>query len=168
MRYRPLFLASFAVAVALVVWVWWALPGGRIPTHFGPGGEPDGWGTRHVPMAVMLGTVLGTGGLLGWLAARSGTLSWGMVNVPRKDFWSRPENEPVARARLQEDMYLVGSWTLWLLAGVTLLVLVEVRRAVETGSAGTGGLLVPLVACVVLVVGVLWRQRWYRRAPDEA
>ena len=168
MRYRALYLTSFAVTVALVAWVWWTLPSGRIPLHFGADGEPDGWGTRHVPMAVLLGTVLGTGGLLGWLASRSETLGWGMVNIPRKDWWSRPENEPLARARVKEDMYLVGSWTLWLLACVTVLVLVEVRRAVETGSAGTSGLLVPLLACVLLAGGVAWRQRWYRRVPDEA
>lgn len=167
MRYRPLFLASSAVALTLVAVVWWLLPSGRIPVHFTVSGEPDGWGTRTGLMAFLTGTVVVLAVLLGWLAARAPTLSWELVNMPRKDFWRRPENEARARARLQEDLYLVGSWTLLLVGGIAPVVLRAVRNAEGSGSAGALDLVVVLGACVLLVVAVVWRQRWYRRVPDE-
>lgn len=167
MKYRPLFLASIAVAALSLLLVWWTLPQGRIPMHFGSDGEPDGWGNRSHLLGALGGVVLVLALFLGWLGARIPRMGWEFINVPRKEFWSRPENAARAKVRVQEDAYLTGAWTMWLMALVPVMVKRSVDEAVETGRSSAVDLVVVLGAAALLVVGVVWRQRWYRRHAEE-
>lgn len=161
MRYRPLFRASVAVALLAVVVAWWSLPTGRIPIHFTAGGTPDGWGTRTELLGLLLPLTAALAWLMGWLASRTLTMSWVYLNVPHKQYWSRPENEARARARLQEDGYLIAAGTMWLMTLLPVAVASSVRRAAETGTSGWWDMALVLTAAVLLVVGVFLRQRWY-------
>lgn len=165
-RYRTLFLGSSVLALAVTVASWWMLPAGRIPVHFGAGGEPDAWGERSDLVPALSGVTLLLALFLGWIASRMPTMSLQFVNMPRKEFWTRPENEARARARAQQDLHLVGAWTMWLMTLVPLLVVRSVRAAEETGSSGVLDIVVVVVACLLLTAGAVWRQRWFRRNAD--
>lgn len=164
--YALLFWGSAVFALGCVAYAWWQLPSGRIPIHFGANGEPDGWGTR----TELVGVLAGVTGLLalfmGWLAARIDRLSWEMVNIPHKEYWGREENRPRALARGREDLHLVGAWTMWLMALVALMVHRSVTQALETGASGNVEIGLVIASSALLVVGVLWRQRWYRQHPE--
>lgn len=163
MKYRPWFLASVVVALAATFLAWWWLPEGRIPTHFGAGGGPDDWGTRTSLIGVLVPVTVGLALLMGWLTARTPTMDWVYLNVPHKPYWSRPENEARARERLQEDGYLIGAWTMGLMAVVPIAAARSVHSVAETGRTGWEDLAVVVVALLGLLTLVVVRQRWYRK-----
>lgn len=157
---------SLVVALVALVLAWQAMPEGRIPTHFGFGGEADNWGTRDEFLGVLGAIMLATWTLLAWLTTHADRLHWSMVNIPRKDHWTLPENEPVARARLAEDMALTGVWTMLLLTALMPLMVLSVREGHMDGWLGVSTWLVAGVLTVGFL-GVIWRrQRFYRDVPE--
>lgn len=163
MRWNVLALAVVLVVLGLG---WLAMPTGRIPVHFGTGGEPDDWGTRNELVGVVAGISLATWLFIAWLSHAADRLHWSMVNIPRKDHWSRPENEAVARQRLAVDMAIVNLWTMALIAAVTPFMVVATRRGEMGSFLGWSVALVIAALCVVLGVVVWRRNRFYRDVPE--
>jgi len=156
---RSGFLASVALAVLTVLVAGATMPSGRVPVHFGPGGEPDRWGHRAELVVVLLVVVLALALLMGWLARKAPSLPWELVNIPHREFWRRPENEAVARARLRDDMYVTGSLCMLLFVVLAPLVAASTRSA---AWAGWPTLAAIVAACGLLLGGVAWRARFYR------
>ena len=95
MLLRALLGLAIAGQVSLAIWLWPELPE-RIPTHFGAGGEPDGWGQRDYEWFVISGllAILGivTGYALPWLARRLARSNSTWLNVSdQKRFRELPE-----------------------------------------------------------------------------
>ena len=159
MTARRVFFASVVVAVLSVLASGASMPSGRIPVHFGAGGEPDRWGQRGELVVVLLAVVIGLALFMWFLARKAPTMPWELVNIPDKQHWQQPENEPVARARLAADMYATGAWCMGLFIVLAPLVALSTR---VPGAAGWPTLLVIGVACASLLVGVVVRTRFYR------
>ena len=89
---------------------YWAWSGSQLPervaTHFGVGGEPDGWMTRSASQksALVFGFTFPLFVVVLCFAARF--FPSGLINLPRKDYWLAPER------RSETFNYLVGH-SLW-------------------------------------------------------
>lgn len=118
MSARSLFGLSVVVLVAVLVWAGYALPD-RVPVHFGLTGEADRFTSRPRALAELgLVVALLAAAFAGSAAlARRGPLA--LVNVPHKDYWTRPEHEAELRRRLGTDVWVLGALTMLLVAGVT-------------------------------------------------
>lgn len=80
-----------------------------VASHFGPGGQPDGWMSRGVfagfgllPVIVSLIVVVGAPHL-------TSRLPTSMINLPNKEFWLAPERRGLALSKLAEQMEWFGA-----------------------------------------------------------
>jgi hypothetical protein len=78
------------------------------------------------------------------------------VNVPHKEYWSRPENEPRLRSLIAQDGWVCADLTLGLLIAVAGITIVQ-AHAPEPDLGLSGIALVVLF--VVLILGYLLRAR---------
>jgi uncharacterized membrane protein len=150
----------FALAAALVVIVLGTL--GRLPplvaSHFTARGAPDGWSTRPVYALFILATgVLVPLSIVGLVTVltRSGVAA---LNIPARDYWSRPEHTSEAVRRVRGYIWWLASVLVLTALLIHWAVLVaNARQPPALGSAGFIGAL----AGVVLVLGI-WTAGWYR------
>lgn len=164
MRWNVLSLAFLLVVLGLS---WAAMPSGEVAIHFGGDGQPDSFGSRNGLVGGLTAAFVATWLFMAWLSSASDRLPWSMVNIPRKDHWSRPEHEPVARERLSEDLSLVNVGVTGLFAALCPVIVVSVRRGEMTGALEVAALGLPVAFCVALGV-VLWRRnRFYRDVPVD-
>lgn len=163
------FITGVTVALLVTVAGWFLMPAGEIPVHFGGGGQADGWGTRTELTLVMGVTVLGLAALMAALVWWARSMPWGFVNIPHNDreFWQRPENDAQGRARIREDMALVGAWTMWLMVAVQVCVVWSVRIGEITPWLGAALIGVPVLLTGWLLVVMLKRSGFYHQHPDE-
>lgn len=94
----------------LVTWQAFMLPD-TVPGHIGPAGTITHWVSReqHIVFSILLG--------LGMLAAfllptlLTDKLPKDFVNLPHKEYWTRPEHWPRAQAMLANDLGWLGAAT---------------------------------------------------------
>ena len=169
-------LAAVALNAAMLVWVATALPGlpDTVPTHWGPGGQPDAWEpTTFGSVAFSPLMNLGTAVFLGLVAAAMPLLS----PAPREQTpWRRVRQAGVARG-VREGI----GWIPLLMSLLTLPTTVSLLRG---GDGTTPWWTMPLVITLILpgIFGLLgWSvrrgARWanraaerlgYRPSPEEA
>lgn len=113
-----LFVLTCVIYAMATVWASIALPQGQIPSHWSSlGSSPaDGWSSRSGAIGFMAGMGVLVGGMFAAilvLFTRFDTLPG--LNVPNKEFWTRPENLPEARRRAIGDMAGFGAATMVLM-----------------------------------------------------
>lgn len=143
-------LITGLVAVWLGVLAWQAtvLPE-RVPTHFGSGGEPDGWSSKSGALAFsVLGPLLFA---LPLPLMSLMVLRWpSSINVPNKQWWT------ASGARLRRFERLLRE-DLWLITALTLALLVAgqvgIVMAARSGTDQMPGWALP-GALVVFIVGL--------------
>lgn len=123
-------LAAVAVVVWLGVLVWqvMVLPE-QVPTHFGAGGEPDGWSSKPgalafsalLPLLVVLPIPLTS-----MLVVRAPDL----INAPNKEWWTAtaPRLRRFERL-LREDLWLITVMTLALLVAAQVGIVIAAESA---------------------------------------
>lgn len=158
------FAAAAAACAAAWLWSWYRLPE-RVPVHFDGGGSPDAWSSRAGALwtaaLLGLGTALVFAGTV-WLTRR---ISVGLINTPHPRYWKRPENVPRLRELMVEDLWLIGAWTMLLLAAVQLLI---VREAGQAEPRLDGWAVAVVVGYVVVVLGqIVWMYTRRYAVPDE-
>lgn len=157
---------SLVVALTTLALAWQSMPTGRIAVHFGVGGEADNWGTRNELCGVVGLITIALWAFLAWMTTHADRLHWSMVNIPRKDHWARPENEPVARARLAQDMAVTGVWTMLLFAAIMPPMALAVRRGEMGALLGWATIGIVVVWTVAFLLLVRRRQQFYRDVPE--
>ena len=135
---------------------------GRLPpvvaSHFDGAGIPNGWSSRpaYALLLVAIGVLLplGMAGLIGGLT-RSGPAR---LNIPARDYWSRPEHSPEAVRRVRAYMWWLGC----VMAGAALLIhgLVLAAHAHQPPRLSSGAFLFVFGAVLLGIVG--WTVGWYR------
>ena len=85
--------ALLAVLITAAGFVWYT--SGELPpvlaSHFGPGGEPNGFSGRTTYTAIMLVMVVGVPLLVASTARIVRGLPIGLVNLPNREYWLAPE-----------------------------------------------------------------------------
>lgn len=111
---RAAYVAATLLYAGVVLWAWSTFPE-RVPVHWGGGGDVDRVVSKGRALAelVVIGGVMSL--LLGGAAVLVRRLPLAWINVPHKEFWTRPENRPVLHRRLATDLWLVATATLLLL-----------------------------------------------------
>jgi serine/threonine-protein kinase len=127
------------LAFALVIALWLAFAGyvwlsasqlpERVATHFGAGGEPNGWMTRaqHVQFTLLFGLLVPAFFLGIFAAIRPLGDRW--LNIPRKDYWLAPER----REETYDFIMRLGFW----LAGMFIAFLAGIHWSILTANART-------------------------------
>ncbi|WP_110240922.1 DUF1648 domain-containing protein [Nocardioides gilvus] len=157
---------SLVFAMTVLALSWQSMPSGRIPVHFGAGGEADNWGTRNELCGIFGGIVIALWAFMAWLTSGADRLHWSMINMPRKEYWMLPENESLARARLAEDIALTGVWSMALLTAMMPLMVLSVRRGDMGGGLSGAAIAVIVVLTAAGAVGIWQRQKFYRDVPE--
>lgn len=135
---------------------------GRLPpvvaSHFDGAGMPNGWSSRpaYAIVLVFIGVLLPLGimVLIRWLT-RDGP---DRLNMPARDYWTRPEHGREAVRRVQAYTWWLGC----VMAGTALLIHLLVLDAHEQQPPrlSTSGIVLVLIAAL-LGVGA-WAAGWYR------
>jgi uncharacterized membrane protein len=161
-------LLFFVAASALVVVVIATL--GQLPplvaSHFNARGAPDAWLPRpaYAAFILALGIVVPLG-ILGLITVvtRSGVSA---LNIPARDYWTRPEHTPEAVRRVRGYIW----WLACILVGTALAIhwSVLAANARQPPALNTAEFFIVL-GTVVLAIGI-WTVGWYRllRRPAEA
>ncbi len=121
---RILFFAATFTALALAVRQHGSLPA-RVATHFGAGGQPNGWMSRDNHTIGQVGISLFIGGLFFALTFYLARVPDRFVNLPHRDYWLAPK-------RRDETFAWIGSMLFWLgalLQGFLAYVFHEIWRA---------------------------------------
>ena len=163
MKARVAFLVSLLLYAGVVIWAWSTFPD-RVPVHWGGGGDADRVVSRDraVVELVVIGGVLAL--LLGGAAALVTRLPMSLINVPHKEYWSRPENRPELHRRLATDLYAIATATLLLLT----VIVVQVGLVADDPDPRLGPLFwVAFVLYLVLVVGIAANSALRRYRPRD-
>jgi hypothetical protein len=119
-----------------------------VAMHFGIHGEPNGWGPNYVNVLIMTGVEL----LLFLSVWFMGKVPSNLMNVPNKAYWMKPENLPLARARMEFFKLRIGSVFFMFLFIVGLMTL--------QANLARGGHLNMTIFWFVFVVVMLYTLSW--------
>ena len=162
---KPLFIALFAANVGLSLASCFLLPE-RIASHFGVGGQPNGWMSNSAFAATMVGTdtLLFVTFLFSSRLLRVCPTS--LVSLPNRDYWLSPENRPRMEGILDRLMMEYG--VVMFLFMLVLGVLVLQANLTEPALLNERPLLYALG--VLLVYTVYWTVKCFRsfRIPAAA
>jgi uncharacterized membrane protein len=122
-RFNPLFLylVGLVLTIGQVLYFYPRLPE-KIASHFGPGGEANGWMSKDSFMVTYGILLLGTAGMLGGIGLVLGKIPTDLINLPNKEYWLAPERRTATLATIQEQMSWFGAATMVLLIVVMQLV----------------------------------------------
>jgi uncharacterized membrane protein len=144
---RKVFVFTFMANLALGVVSLFILPD-TVAMHFGIHGEPNGWGPNYVNVLIMTGVEL----LLFLSVWFMGKVPSNLMNVPNKAYWMKPENLPLARARMEFFKLRIGSVFFMFLFIVGLMTL--------QANLARGGHLNMTIFWFVFVVVMLYTLSW--------
>ncbi len=114
--YRLLLLEAF---VLVLLWLhYYPLMPGRMATHFGAGGEANGWMTLDGFLLFFWGMCAFLVVLMLLMPKLIGLFPDSMVNIPHRDYWLAPERRPLVRAILGEHMAWLGVIILGLMGAI--------------------------------------------------
>lgn len=163
MRFALLVLAALLALAAFQVVYYAPLLPDTVASHFGPGGEPDGWSSK-TELLVVYGVVLliavAPFVLLPFLLPR---IPDSLFNLPHKDFWLAPE-------RRDETIRTIAVYLLWLANATLLLIIAVMGEAMEANLTAEPRLedhfwaILGLYLAFVAVWLVIFVRR-FRRAP---
>jgi len=116
------FIAALFAGVAEFAYRYSQLPD-QVASRFDAAGNANGWTSKReaaTTMAVIAGSLTLTLGMACVVVSASPARAF---NVPRRDYWSAPEREPVVRRMVLERLLRFMAATILLLAYVSHLVL---------------------------------------------
>lgn len=135
---------------------------GRLPpvvaSHFDGAGVPNGWSSRPLYALTLVGIgvllPLGIAGLVTRVTRRGPA----RLNIPARDYWTRPEHSEEAVRRVRGYMWLLGC----IMAGTALSIhaLVLAAHTRQPPRLSNSAFFVVLGAVVLGIAG--WAAGWYR------
>jgi uncharacterized membrane protein len=107
-------LGSYLACLAIAIASWVLLPG-RVATHFGPSGEPDGWAspTENAVIFMAISTLLFV--LFFFMHRIIAKVPVSLINLPNKEYWLAPERAASTCAVLAVQFRVFGAAILLLL-----------------------------------------------------
>jgi uncharacterized membrane protein len=129
-----------------------------VASHFDASGTPNGWSSRlgYTVLLLVIGVLLplSVAALVRGLTRQGPAL----LNIPARDYWTRPENGKEAVRRVRAYVWWLGG----IMAGSALVIHLLVLDAHEhqPPRLSTSGILLVLGAALSAIVA--WAAGWYR------
>jgi uncharacterized membrane protein len=152
--------------------IFWVLAGGcvlfvlgtlrwlpeTVASHFDASGAPNGWSSRagYAALLLIIGVFLPLGivAMVNRLTRRGP----GQLNIPAKDYWTRPEHAEEAIRRVRAYMWWLGCIMTGMAAMTHGLVLAaHTRHPPQLSSPG----IILVIGAAILALGA-WIVGWYR------
>jgi uncharacterized membrane protein len=80
----------------------------RVPSHFGPSGQADGWMSKSAFAAFYLILLTFFTLLMGGISAMIRLMPTDTINIPNREYWLAPERREATLARISGDMSNFG------------------------------------------------------------
>jgi serine/threonine-protein kinase len=161
---RPLFLllALLVGFAALVVFTWPQLPE-RMATHFGAGGQADGWMSRAVGAWGLYFTAVGVAGFVVGMMYAMRFFPPNTMNVPNRDYWFAPEHREGSFAFLLRWGLWFACWKVALAAALYCLIVqanLTTPPRLDNGTVGglSGAFLAGTAAWIVALLVHFYRK----------
>lgn len=153
------FVVLCGVAVYQVAHYYPLLPE-RVASHFGAGGEADGWSTKRdfaifyaLILVILAGSFLGSVLLVRYLPPS-------LINLPNKDYWLAPERKEETLRVVADTLFRMGNVTLvFLLYVMQITIRANLNPPAALGSGIWGALGVYLVVLTAMTIGLVRRFR---------
>jgi uncharacterized membrane protein len=155
---KQLFWAIAAVAIAQAVYAFPLMPG-RMASHFGPSGMPNGWMTKSQFFAVYAFSLLPAFVLEFWLPRKLRRTDGDKLNLPNKEYWLAPERRDSTFAYLEAFFAWYGCAFLLLIVfvmGLAMRANLNPSPRLPTGPTVTA-LIVFVAFTVAAIVAMLRR-----------
>ena len=105
---RNAFILFYIANVILTLISLEGLPS-HVAVHFGPGGEPNGWGSKYTGALFLLAIQTGLFFMMYYSSRTIFAFHPRWINLPHKDYWLRDENKPRAAKIISELMWQLGT-----------------------------------------------------------
>jgi uncharacterized membrane protein len=158
-RYLILLLLCGLIA-AQCVYYYPLLPA-RVASHYGVGGQPNGWTTRDgflgfyfIILSVMAFAMFVLPHLLRYFRVAG-------INIPNREYWLRSDNREQAYEMLIHEMAWLGNAIFGFLAGVMQLVFEANIAAAGHGRLAEAPFL--MLTGIFLAFAIFWAVRLHRR-----
>lgn len=167
MKLFPWLIVATALvgSIAQAIFFWPQLPE-KVASHFGAGGQPDGWMSKTNFVAVTLLIQVGIAGVMFGVGRLVNVLPISMVNIPNREYW-------LAEERREQTLSETESMLAWIAAGTAAFMMVIFYLTFEA-NVGVNKRLNSTVTWVAIGVYFVWlllfcvvRLRKYYRIPME-
>lgn len=117
-----------------------------VASHFGPGGQPDGWMSRSV-FAVFGALPVLVAAIVGFLApAMTARMPTHLINLPHREYWLAPERRAQALGKLR-------TYLEWTAAGLVAFFIFTYELVFAANRSHTGLAEGPFIAGLVIFMG---------------
>jgi uncharacterized membrane protein len=99
----------------------------RVASHFGVGGQADGWMNRSTDLAFFGGLGVGLPLFFIVLSLLTGLMPARFVNLPHREYWLAPERRAQTRTYILRQMVWMSCWMVLFLAGIHYLTILANR-----------------------------------------
>jgi len=160
-----LILATAIVGSIIQAVIYWPQMPEKMATHFGAGGQPDGWMARTSFVGLTILMQIGLAGMMLGFGRLTRILPTSMINIPNREYW-------LADERREQTLRETESMMAWIAAGTAmfLLLIFWLTFDANTGEEIKLNAFVSWIAVVVFVVALLGfcfaRVAKYYRVPD--
>lgn len=149
----PYRLLLLEVIVLIFQWIhYYPLMPGKMATHFGAGGEANGWMTRDGFLFFFWGMCAFLVVLFLLMPKLIALFPDSMINMPNKDYWFTPERRPLAMGRIGAHM----AWLAVLILGLMMVLLQTTFRANLMSVPRLEGIVVGLTMAGFLSGMTVW------------
>lgn len=128
----------------------------QIPTHFGPGGEPDSWSEKSVMTWLMLPLFAAGTAILLYIVAAAMPTNPSLVNMPNKDrLLKLPKPLQQWVLEVVRNFLYMTAWLMLIMFALLQLGAYEAALTERTGTALKLGLVVGLAGTPMMTIGLL-------------
>lgn len=161
---RTILVLLFMINIVTAGVFWVACPG-NVATHFGFGGQPDGWGPAWANFAMIAGVNVLLFVIFFFIPVLVRIIPGKFINLPHKDYWLREENRPRYIEILTHKSYLMGILTLSMMLA-TMIFAMQANLAKPVRLSQTPFL---CMLGVYFVCVIIWVVKFYIdfRVPKE-
>lgn len=158
-RLLPVLLVISAAAFVITHFLWLAQMPERVASHFNAAGNPNGWMARREHGTFMLLFALGEPAFVLTLIWAMKFLPSNLLNVPKREYWHRPENYPKACAiMLAWAQSLAIAMLLWNTLFNWQIVKANLTQPPHLEGSGVGLITGIFLAVVVgFIAWLIWR-----------
>ncbi|QEG21090.1 DUF1648 domain-containing protein [Mariniblastus fucicola] len=158
-------LASALVGTALLAFFYWDQLPARVASHFGPGGQANGWMSKPGFVAVMLATQVGVAAMMLGVGYLIRVLPTSMINIPNREYW-------LAESRRDRTLRETASMMAWIAAGTAVFLMVVYWLTLDANVDEKGlNSTATWISTIVFIAGLIGfcvvRLSKYYRVPTE-